>query len=480
MTSPAPLRRLSPCLCARSHRPAVQPPLSSPAPSPLVDDSLALASSAPVRSVCRAGAPSARASAPIVLSSLSLPPRLPSLRCCPRASSFRATAVAGPRAVAARQRLPLSRERSICPRRAPSALAPHAPLPSPRHHVCCSTPHRRNCISRCRAATQNLVALPRWRRRCRPRRRRGSVTLASTRSLRRRTPRAEPARSLRACAAAVTPPRRSTPCFCAVHSCASAGDPVDLPRRCQRCTPHHRRASTPLAFSRAQHRSASRAGRARLSRSAAAIAPPASRSVLCLCTYSTPSPRRYPRSRRPSAPLLPLPPATSLHAGHSRLLASSAPAHVARRARAPLTCLCYHRDITAPPDLTSLRRPTPLLCPRSCLPSAPTPPSPPSPQPPPSRVGGSRLIARSAPPRTARRASAPRSRCRHARDTTSPLDPVLLCHPLLLLCLRSRGRSVPTPPPSPTPSPCIDCPRLFVSSAPARAARRASAPPSRV
>ena len=150
------------------------------------------------------------------------------------------------------------------------------------------------------------------------------------------------------------------------------------------------------------------------------------------------------------------------------LLASSVPAHAARRANAPLALPRHHRDITP----RSLRCPSPRRRPGARRPSAPTPPSPPAPS---WRVDAARLVTRSAPARAARRSSAPLACPRHHRDLTSPV----------LRCSSPRRRSIarrssaPAPPLPPAPSWRVGAARPIASSAPARAARRVSAPLAR-
>ena len=162
-------------------------------------------------------------------------------------------------------------------------------------------------------------------------------------------------------------------------------------------------------------------------------------SLLGLCDAHTP--RRSPRSCRPSVPKLPLPPAPSPLVGNSRHLASSVPAHAARRANAPLAPPRHPRDITP----RSLRYPSPRHRPRVRRPPAPTPllllaPS--------RRVDAARPAASSAPALAARRVSAPLARPRHHRDITLR---ALRC-PSSCRVPRARRPSAPTPPLPPAPS----------------------------
>ena len=154
-----------------------------------------------------------------------------------------------------------------------------------------------------------------------------------------------------------------------------------------------------------------------------------------------------------------MPPAPSWRVGSAHLVASSAPARAARRVSAPLALPRHHRDIT-------LRCPSPRRRPRARRPSAPTPPLPPAPS---RRVGSAHLVASSAPARAARRVSAPLALPRHHRDIT------LRC-PSPRRRPRARRPAAPTPPLPPAPSWRVGSAHLVASSAPARAARRVSAP----
>ena len=178
-----------------------------------------------------------------------------------------------------------------------------------------------------------------------------------------------------------------------------------------------------------------------------------------------PSPRRSPRARRPSAPTPPSPPAPSWRVGAARSVASSAPALAARRVSAPLALPRHHRDIT----LRAQRCPSPRRRPSARRPSAPTPPSPPAPS---WRVGAAHLVASSAPARAARRVSAPLALPRHHRDLTMR---ALRC-PSPRHRPSARRPSAPTSPLPSAPSWRVDVARPVASSAPARAARRVSAP----
>jgi len=86
-----------------------------------------------------------------------------------------------------------------------------------------------------------------------------------------------------------------------------------------------------------------------------------------------------------------------------------------------------------------------------------------------------RLLARSAPALAARRTSAPLARHRHTRDIT----PRALRRSPLRRIPRARRPSAPTSPSPPAPSWRVGAGRLAVSSAPAPAARRLSAPLAR-
>ena len=141
------------------------------------------------------------------------------------------------------------------------------------------------------------------------------------------------------------------------------------------------------------------------------------------------------------------------------------PAHAARRASAPLALPRHHRDITP----RSLRYPSLRRRPSARRPSAPTPLLPLAPS---RRVDAARLVASSAPARAARRVSAPLALPRHHRDITSR---ALRC-PSPRRRPRARRPSAPTPPLPPAPSWRVDAARPVASSAPARAARRVSAP----
>ena len=127
-------------------------------------------------------------------------------------------------------------------------------------------------------------------------------------------------------------------------------------------------------------------------------------------------------SYRPSVPNLPLPPAPSPRVGNSRLLASSVPAHAARRASAPLALPRHHRDITP----RSLRYPSLRRRPSARRPSAPTPLLPLAPS---RRVDAARLVASSAPARAARRVNAPLALPRHHRDITFACSAVPITAP---------------------------------------------------
>ena len=99
------------------------------------------------------------------------------------------------------------------------------------------------------------------------------------------------------------------------------------------------------------------------------------------------------------------------------LLASSVPAHAARRASAPLALPRHHRDITP----RSLRCPSPRRCPKSRRPSAPTPPLLPAPS---WRVGAARPVASSAPALAAHQKGGARlSRA----PATTVISPCVLC-----------------------------------------------------
>ena len=150
------------------------------------------------------------------------------------------------------------------------------------------------------------------------------------------------------------------------------------------------------------------------------------------------------------------------------LLASSVPAHGARRASAPLALPGHYRDITP----RALRCPSPRRSPTARRPSAPTSPLPPAPS---WRVDTARRVASSAKARAARRLSAPLAPPRHHRDITLR---ALRC-PSPRRSPRARRPSAPTPPLPPAPSWRVDAARLVASSAPARAARRLSAPLAR-
>ena len=154
-----------------------------------------------------------------------------------------------------------------------------------------------------------------------------------------------------------------------------------------------------------------------------------------------PSSRRIPRARRPSAPTPPLPPAPSPRVGNSRLLASSVPAHTARRASAPLALPRHHRDITP----RSLRYPSLRRRPRARRPSAPTPLLPLAPS---RRVDAARPDASSAPSLAVRRGSALLARPRHHRDITLR---ALRC-PSPRRSPRAHRPSAPTSPLPPAPS----------------------------
>ena len=145
--------------------------------------------------------------------------------------------------------------------------------------------------------------------------------------------------------------------------------------------------------------------------------------------------------------------------------ASSAPAHAARRASAPLALPRHHRDITP----RSLRYPSLRRRPSARRPSAPTPLLPLAPS---RRVDAARLVARSAPARAARRVSAPLALSHHHRDITTR---ALRC-PSPRHRPSARRPSAPTSPLPPSPSWRVGSARPVASSAPAFAARRLSAP----
>ena len=119
------------------------------------------------------------------------------------------------------------------------------------------------------------------------------------------------------------------------------------------------------------------AGSRRVPSSRAACAPLPPRditSLLGLCDAHTP--RRSPRSCRPSMSASPLPPAPSSRVEASyplrarrRLTPRAERAHRLRAASTSVASPCYS---------SSPRRPSPRHSPISCRPSAPTPPSPPS------------------------------------------------------------------------------------------------------
>ena len=119
--------------------------------------------------------------------------------------------------------------------------------------------------------------------------------------------------------------------------------------------------------------------------------------------------------------------------------------------------------------MCSLRCPSPRHRPSARRPSAPTSPLPPSPS---WRVGSARPVASSAPALAARRLSAPLALPRHHRDTT------LRAQRCPSPCRRPSARrpSAPTSPLPSAPSWRVGAAHLVASSAPARAARRLSAP----
>ena len=121
------------------------------------------------------------------------------------------------------------------------------PVTSPRCSASAMLTHR--------AAARGRVGLPCRNCRCRPRRLRSSVTLASSRARCRLTPRAGRAHLSRLLATTVTSPRA----LCDTHHCATAQEPVDLPRRRCCCRSRRRGASTLLALLRARRRPLPRA-----------------------------------------------------------------------------------------------------------------------------------------------------------------------------------------------------------------------------
>ena len=177
------------------------------------------------------------------------------------------------------------------------------------------------------------------------------------------------------------------------------------------------------------------------------------------------SPCRRPSARRPSAPTSPLPPAPSWHVDAACPVASSAPARAARRVSAPLAPLVT----TVTSSLRAQRCPSPCRRPSARRPSAPTSPLPPAPS---WRVDAARPVASSAPARAARRVSAPLALPRHHRVITLR---ALRC-PSPRRRPGARRPSAPTSPLPPAPSWHVDAAHLVASSAPARAARRVSAP----
>ena len=200
-------------------------------------------------------------------------------------------------------------------------------------------------------------------------------------------------------------------------------------------------------------------------RVSAPLALPRHHRDITLRALRCPSPRHRPSARRPFAPTSPLPPSLSWRVGSARPVASSAPAFAARRLSAPLALPRHHRDLT----LRAQRCPSPCRRPSARRPSAPTSPLPPAPS---WRVDAARSVASSAPARAARRVSAPLELPRHHRDITSRAQ----------RCPSPRRRpgarrpSAPTSPLPTAPSWRVDAACPVASSAPARAARRVSAP----
>ena len=258
----------------------------------------------------------------------------------------------------------------------------------------------------------------------------------------------------------------TSPCvLCAAHHLAASQEHVDLLLRRRRCRLRRRDASKLLALLRVRRRPVPHADRARLSR--APVTTVTSPCVL-LRAQRRPSPRLSPVSRRPSSPAPPLPPAPSWRVDAARLVASSAPARAARRVSAPLALPRHHRDLT----LRAQRCPSPRRSPRARRPAAPTSPWLTAPS---WRVDAAHLVAISAPARATCRVSAPLARPRRPRDLTLRA----LCCSSTPRRPRARRPAAPTSPLPPAPSWHVGAARLVASSAPARAARRLSAPLAR-
>ena len=200
----------------------------------------------------------------------------------------------------------------------------------------------------------------------------------------------------------------------------------------------------------------------------APLARPRHHCDLTLRAQRRPSPRLSPISRRPSSPAPALPPAPSWRVDAARLVASSAPARAARRVSAPLALPRHHRDIT----LRAQRCPSPRRSPRARRPAAPTSPWLTAPS---WRVDAAHLVAISAPARATCRVSAPLARPRRPRDLTLRA----LCCSSTPRRPRARRPAAPTSPLPPAPSWRVGAARPVASSAPARAARRVSAPLAR-
>ena len=132
---------------------------------------------------------------------------------------------------------------------------------------------------------------------------------------------------------------------------------------------------------------------------------------------------------------------------------------------APLALPRHHRDIT----LRAQRSPSPRRSPRARRPAAPTSPWLTAPS---WRVDAAHLVAISAPARATCRVSAPLARPRRPRDLTLRA----LCCSSTPRRPRARRPAAPTTPLPPAPSWPVGAARLVASSAPARAARRLSAP----
>ena len=494
------LRCPSPRRRPRARRPAAPTPPLPPAPSWRVGSAHLVASSAPARAARRVSAPLAlpRHHRDITL-------RCPSPRRRPRAR--RPAAPTPPLPPAPSWRVDSDH---LVASSAPARAARRVSAPLALLATTVTSP----CDAHHRAAVQERVDLLRRRRRCRPRRRGASALFTLSRARRRPVPRAERAHLSRSLVTTVTSP-------CDAHHHAAVQERVDLLRRRRRCRPRRRgasallklvassaparaarRVSAPLALPR-HHRyitlrcpSSRRRPRARRPAAPTPPLPPApswrvgsahlvassaparaARRVsapLALprhhrdITLRCPTPRHSPSARRPSAPTSPLPPAPSWRVGSARPVASSAPALAARRLSAPLALPRHHRDLT----LRAQRCPSPCRRPSARRPAAPTSPLPPAPS---WRVGAARPVASSAPARAARRVSAPLARPRHHCDITLR---TLRC-PSLRRRPSARRPSAPTPSLPPAPSWHVDVARFVAGSAPARAARRLSAPLAR-